>query len=577
MKTKKITKIKAKLFRIFITGFIVSLSIILFSCDEEEFLMETPLDFYAPENSFVTFENFESTVANLYSVVRSEFYTSASARSFPPLAWNCTDLIYTHKDLGINPNWGSILLPTNTSVVYDALWGPAFRIIYDANVIIGRADADASQLTDQQKIKIKAEASFFRAYAYKILANLYGGVPIVLEEVTTPKRDFVRASREEVYEQCVSDLIFAAENLADIGETDDSRINKLAAYHMLSEVYISLEKWQDAIDAATIVIDHPNTALMTQRFGTRKDDPDFGGDVYWDLFRQGNQNYSTGNTEAIWVMQYEFLIPGGAEGFLLERAIVPRLWQAKIANDDGSSVPLIPYPNTYYYGRGSGFMRPSDYFFGTVWQKSGYSQDIRNSEYNIVRDFIVNNPASDHNGKWVFKDSVPIALKSVNDTTRNFFPVIAKASTPGKHPVELYHSNQTVPGSLTNDARNTYRDRYIIRLAETYLLRAEAYLGNNNTIKAAEDINVVRSRANASDINSADVDLDYILDERLRELYFEELRLLTLTRLGKLVERTLKYNPSVGNTFFEHNDLWPIPYDDIEKNIEAVLEQNPGY
>ena len=73
------------------------------------------------------------------------------------------------------------------------------------------------------------------------------------------------------------------------------------------------------------------------------------------------------------------------------------------------------------------------------------------------------------------------------------------------------------------------------------------------------------------------VNIDYILDERARELYLEEFRILTLTRLGKLVEITRRYNPHNGNTYDDHNDLWPIPFDEIEKNIEAKLTQNPGY
>ncbi|HZH71571.1 MAG TPA: RagB/SusD family nutrient uptake outer membrane protein, partial [Mariniphaga sp.] len=180
------------------------------------------------------------------------------------------------------------------------------------------------------------------------------------------------------------------------------------------------------------------------------------------------------------------------------------------------------------------------------------------------------------NGKWVFKDNLPLDLNSSDDTTRNWFPVIAKCSTSGKHPQELYLANQTVPGSLTNSAQLTYRDQYVIRLAETYLLRAEAYLGNNDRTNAAIDINMVRNRSKAPEIDASMVDIDYILDERIRELHFEELYLLTLTRLGKLVERA-QLNPWVGETYLPHNDLWPIPYDDIEKNLEAQLEQNPGY
>lgn len=555
----------------------------LSSCNEEEFLNEVPLDFYAPENSYVTYGNFESALVNIYARVRSDFYSSAGARNFPSLSWSGTEMAYTHKDLGNRPNWGALLLPTNSSIVYNALWLQAYRIIYDANVIIERSGSEISQLTENQKTVVQAEAAFFRAFAYRMLAHLYGGVPLVLEEVSSPKRDYVRASRQEVYEQCVIDFKFASENLPGPSDVDDSRINNLGAYHYLAEIYIALGRWQEAISAATSVIDHPATSLMTERFGTRANEVSnpsrpwaTGGDVYWDLFRQGNQNRSTGNTEAIWVLQYGFLVPGGDDGFLLEREIVPRLWQAKVENDDGSVATIVPYPNTFYFGRGSGFTVPSHYFFETIWEKSGYDQDIRNSEYNIVRDFIVDNPASDHHGKWVFKDNLPINLSSANDTTRNFFPVIAKASTPGKHPAELYHDNQDVPGSLTNNARHTYRDQYVIRLAETYLLRAEAHLGNNDPENATADLNVVRNRANAPDVDPASVDIDYILDERIRELHFEELYILTLTRLGKLVERT-QLNPWVGETYLPHNNLWPIPFDDIEKNLEAELVQNPGY
>ena len=63
----------------------------------------------------------------------------------------------------------------------------------------------------------------------------------------------------------------------------------------------------------------------------------------------------------------------------------------------------------------------------------------------------------------------------------------------------------------------------------------------------------------------------------MRELYGEELRMLTLCRMGKLVERNRKYNPVTGKSIENHHNLWPIPYSEIERNTEAVIEQNPGY
>lgn len=561
---------------------ILVLSIILLSsCNEKEFLKEVPLSFYSPENSYVTFENFESAINNIYYVFRLNFYTTRDQGRPPRATIIGTDLVDFDENA---TNLPDILVPTS-DFVYTAWWKPSYQIIYDANVIIGRSESEIAKLTEEQKIKIQAEARFFRGYMYKILGNIHGGVPIVLEETTEPKRDYVRATLEDVYEQSVSDLKFAAENLPDINEVDDSRISNLAAYHALAEAYLSLKQWDNAISAASTVINNPNMALMTERFGSRVNDkynPDFpwasGGDVYWDLFRKDNQNRSSGNTEAIWVIQFAFNVPGGSDGgYRWETCSCSRTWMLKIKNIDGTTDNVIPYPNTYYGGRGAGQTRASRYFYYEIWNKSGFDQDIRNAYYNIIRDLKVNNPASDHHGKWIFKDNL-IKFKTAADTTRNYYPIIAKIASMGDHPKEIWMPDQTVYGSISSTggpANTTYRDEYRIRLAETYLVRAEAFLEKGDLENAAKDINVIRNRAQAPEVEPAEVDIDYILDERARELAFEENRLQTLTRLGKLVERNNKYNPMF--KYYAHQNLWPIPYSEIEKNTEAVLEQNPGY
>jgi len=563
------------------------LAILSFSCEnwEKEFLSETPLDFYAPENSYVTYSDFEAAVLNLYFRYRSDFWDDSSSGGYPYAGFRNTDFIYGTSAAGLI-NYAGNLQSTSGSV-YSYFWQPAYRLIYDANAIIERADAPASELTEQENTLIKAEAMFFRGLMYKMLANMYGGVPITLEETKEPKRDYVRATRDETYLQAAEDLKFAAENLPNINEVDDSRISNLAAYNVLSEVYISLEQWINAINAATVVINYPGMALMTERFGTQVDpegnrfpapfnDTVYGGDVYWDLFRPGNQNRSTGNTEAIWVTQYAHDIPGGnGGGFALERQACPRTYRASVKDTDGTLNLVAPQPNTYLSGRGIGGMRPTNFFLWELWERSGYDQDIRNSKYNMIRDMPVMNPASEHYGKWVFRDNVPLQYSAESDSTRDWYPYSAKATTVGRHPEYLYLPDQTVPGSLTSSARNTYRDNYIIRLAETYLLRAEAHLGNSDLVNAAADINVVRRRAQAPDVAPGDVDIDYILDERLRELHLEVFRILTLSRLGLLVERTQKYNPLL--TYGDHQNIYPIPYSEIEKNTAAVLEQNPGY
>jgi hypothetical protein len=117
----------------------------------------------------------------------------------------------------------------------------------------------------------------------------------------------------------------------------------------------------------------------------------------------------------------------------------------------------------------------------------------------------------------------------------------------------------------------------MFRLAETYLLRAEAYLGASNPAAAAADINTVRARSNAAPVLAGNVNIDYILDERIRELGVEEKRLLTLMRLGKWYDRVVKCNPFYASAALPKYNLWPIPQSEIERNTGAALGQNPGY
>lgn len=565
--------------RTIIIALIIGLTL---SCEDEEYLKEVPLDFYAPENSFITYENFEAAIYNFYKVFRENFYETRNVFHSPRVTMTCTDLITYDQNSADFPD----LLNPYSDWVYTAFWRPCYQMIYDANVIIGRSEAEISELTEEQKRLVQAEAKFFRGYCYKMLADIHGGVPITLEETTEPKRDFVRASREEVYQQSVDDLKSAAENLRSITETDDARVSNLAAYHALAEAYLSLKDYDNAIAAASVVINDPATSLMTERFGTRVNDNPIpgipwanGGDVYWDLFRKGNQNRSSGNNESLWVIQFGYNITGGSDsdnnngGYRWETCSCPRTWRIKL--NSGST--MLPSANTYYGGRGAGQMKPSLYFYHQIWHDSGWDQDIRNAEYNIIRDLIIPNPGLPEFGQWLIEDELK-EFKTRDDTCRDYFHIVAKICSMGDHPDELWLADQTVPGNISmagGPANTTYANIYRMRLAETYLVRAEAYLGKGDKVNAANDVNMLRNRSQAPEVVPEDVDIDYILDERARELVFEENRMQTLCRLGKLVERNRLYNTL--NDLYDHQNLWPIPYSEIQKNTEAELTQNPGY
>ena len=119
-----------------------------------------------------------------------------------------------------------------------------------------------------------------------------------------------------------------------------------------------------------------------------------------------------------------------------------------------------------------------------------------------------------------------------------------------------------------------------MRLGETYLLLAEAQLNQSKLTEAAETLNILRARAKASPIQASDVTLDFILDERARELLAEENRRMTLVRTGKLAERVLNLNSfyqGQGASIRSYNMLMPIPQSEIDLNKNANLEQNPDY
>jgi starch-binding outer membrane protein, SusD/RagB family len=555
---------------------ILSLVILLLfstSC-EENFLNETPNAFLSTNNAFKTADDFNASVNNLYSSVRLEFF---SRSDWQPMHYLYRTDLGIEVSVGSNPNLSSDFSPTGA--LSNNHWTQIFKIVADANTIISRIPA--SSLSDKDKVIFEAKAKFFRGLAYRTMAYLWGGVPLIKEEIVAEKTDFVRATKKEVLTLVIEDLKFAAANLPGITVVKDGEISNMAAYHLLSEVYLADGQFKNAADAASVVIDDPATDLMTSRFGAR-----IGvtpGDVYWDLFQTNNQNRkSANNKEGIWVIQFETDIQGGgtvstaqAGAFLMERVHVPLFRDMRV-----NGVALFQWPvGDYTGGRGVGFLQPTRYFADSVW-KTDFKTDIRNANHNFVREFVATNPASPFFGK-VISTSNPPAGAGITFPSRVFYPYQSKATTPFNHPAGLYVN----PGSsdpikkyeVKASAGGTYADQYMFRLAETYLLRAEANLGIGNTTAAAADINVVRARAKASPVAANNVNLDYILDERLRELGIEEKRMLTLMRTNKLVERVTKYNPFYGVNMKPNFNLWAIPQGEIERNRSAKLDQNPGY
>ncbi|MBE3085748.1 MAG: RagB/SusD family nutrient uptake outer membrane protein [Bacteroidetes bacterium] len=557
------------------------LQLLLSSCSED-ILKETPLDFLAPENAYNTLAGIKQGMTGLHFSVRQRWFYGTDQDAGAIIKGLGSDVAYHGEDPNSTRfmcNYVNYVTSENTYLRNYWTWN--YELIQRANVLIeGINNADVTIWSSEaQKNAYLGEAMFFRAFAYRILVSTYGDVPLVTGVIKSAKTDFVRTPKAEVYKQMEDDLIFGTTNLPEPGKEEaPGRITQGAAWHMLSELYLTEGKNQLAVDAATKVITGYKYALMTQRFGDRQNVVFGKGDVYYDLFAYGNQSLAI-NTEAIWVIQVEPLITGGGsvEG---NRSFGPAYF--RIGNTPDGKVAfrgqLVDGKYTGYsdtLGRPVSWIHPTNYAAYDIW-RSDWKNDIRNAKYNIKRDFYYDSPTSTYHKKKI-NLKVDYAAQyaagtrdAMRDSTQYIYPYWMKFADPCHY--------------FTDPARsgggNDNKDRYAIRFAETVLLRAEAYLGLGNKNLAAADINLIRNRAKSTPVLPAAVTLDYILDERARELYGEEWRHITLRRMGKLVERVRKYNNNPKNpglNIQDYHALWPIPQTQIDLNIDAVMQQNPGY
>src|SRR5690606_17233639 len=140
----------------------------------------------------------------------------------------------------------------------------------------------------------------------------------------------------------------------------------------------------------------------------------------------------------------------------------------------------------------------------------------RNAEHNLKRNFYFDNPESAyHQQKIDFSLYDPPRPDPIADTCKILFPIHIKMTDPLNYFLQPNRSGGGI----------THKDWYALRFAETLLLRAEAHLALGNKDLAAADINRVRERSNAKPVSAAEVDIDYLLDERARELDRKSTRL----------------------------------------------------
>jgi starch-binding outer membrane protein, SusD/RagB family len=559
--------------------------ILFFGCSKE-LLDEKPPHLITTETLYTTRAGFETGLNGLYALVRME-YTGVNNNS----SWirneafmSGTDVLLTNSENSgggfgrIALRWGDELNPSTAYI--DGLYAWLYQIVNSANTIInqaeGKDDVDWSgggATAAENKNRIIAEARAIRAWAYRHLSYGWGDVPLNLSEAlgSTIKTDWERAPVAEIRKQIMSDFLFAEMHIPVEPELP-GKITRGAIQHYLAEMYLLLDKPDSALFWSDKVINTSEYRLITERYGVQSNQP---GVPFGDMFIEGNENRHQGNSEALWVHQFALETVGGG---VVHRVVSHASRYANI-NVDG----VRPFTNTVERGgRGSTRMSISKFALELYkWPESGpvtksdivNFNDDRMSPYAIRWFYILND--AEGNAPYA-ADRLPPGYE-YGDTIWTSWddPITFDTRTRVTWPFSRKVSIGVNPNNP--DGGNTYGNQIYLRLAETYLIKAEAEYLLGRAGDAAETINVIRRRANASEVSPGDINIEFILDERSRELIVEEHRRWTLLRTGKWIERTMMHNTNGGEYITERDKLFPIPQSVIDANLTREMPQNPGY
>lgn len=586
------------------------LMVVVSSCNKD-WLTPKPLSIYSPENTFVDATGFKAALGASAKNIRDEFFGDGSPiiteSIFSDIAVEGTDDKTgpaQNMDLQIRPDANLNSADFNRIGWY---WDQEWIGIRMANTIITRLPL-AKALTDAERNSFMGQAYFFRAYNYYRLTNQFGDVPCPITEITTAKVDFATVKREVILKRMKADLEYAVQYVPWTG--DKGTVNRGACYHLLTKINLALGLFDDAIASSTTLINNGTYKLMTSRFGV--DASIATKNVTWDLHRPDNKA-AAANTEVLMLVTDRLgsagaFGVGSGLGTRIMRQAVPGIsigtnivtpnGKAGAAATGGNEIDIMNW-----YGRGIGRCRSTPYEYKDIWDDTkDLRHDSTSGNYMFMENVRYFAPAlktSDptyYGARMQLYDSKGKLLCA--DTLRSWYP--------------WPHYKVYVPDTEANPMQGGHSDWYVFRLAETYLLRAEAYVWKGDMASAAADINVVRTRAKCSPYTAAQVTgIGTILDERARELYWEEPRKTELTRIayifastgksynGKtytlsgfstsnfMIDRILEKNIFYRTNFVTlHNDmmkisqyhvLWPIPQSAILGNTGGRINQNIGY
>ncbi|SEW25300.1 Starch-binding associating with outer membrane [Chitinophaga sp. YR573] len=502
----------------------------------------------------------KSNYPNLRVIVNTPnlYYLGTDAFSTPNITDQSGLNLYNNNLNSLNTD-----IDTYSKALYAAI-NVANNTIYWATKVEGGTAATIN-------IRV-AEAKALRAYYYYLLVETFGDMPLVLTASTSVTLTYTRTPEKDIYTQIIQDLNDAIAVLP-VTTADFGRVTKGCAQHLLSKVYLTRgyksygdgnADFQLAASNADSVIAGPYALKAT----------------YSDLFDPTVTNFQV-NSEVIFSVQYSTNTTTNTTGAITGSTLYQYfLWDTQATGQLGRSI---------FYGRANNLVALDPYYIN-VFDRTRDSRYLA-SMYDVIYTQVAGSGFA-VGDTLIYYPAIPFTAAEkaakkyyvINPDEYRTSPFLAgvRSYPQFKKFRDPFVTSYTDGGGA--------RDTYVFRLAETYLMAAEAYLKLGNTAKALEYFNAIRTRAAKKGNNPATgiaystemqvstLTIDDILDERLRELTGEEFRWFELKRTGTLLTRTLADNDEAKavNTMKSFHTLRPIPQALIDLN-QGTFPQNTGY
>ncbi|MCB2378322.1 RagB/SusD family nutrient uptake outer membrane protein [Hymenobacter sp. BT635] len=515
-----------------------------------------------PEAVYTTPAGFENLVNAAYSYNRW-WYGKEDGISMSEMG---TDL-WLRGAGDVNPDLTDYTTLQSSSRAVESLWSKLYIGINVCNAGIARIGQ--SGMSDALKKTREGELRFLRAFYYWHIVESWGNVHFTTEETLGAVKTANLTPADTFYKQIFEDLGVAVANLPTT-TADYGRVTKPAAEAFLAKMYLTRGDNQKAAELFQKVITGYGFSLQQS---------------YASLWQMNNLE----NKEIVWAVNYSRDLTLNDR---LDTGLYPDGHSR--GGNNGHLLWLMKYDDQPGMVRDVANGRPFNRFMPTKFLLNLFDE-TKDSRYaaSFRTVWLANTAVTTGTKTLAVGDTAILATKKVVSTAvRNakkyrIYDVndIYNANGTGKNRLQYVCLRKFEdPTRPTIQEEQSSRDAYVIRLADVYLMAAEANFKLGKTDDAVKQINAVRERAalpgKVADmrITAANLSLDFILDERARELAGEQLRWFDLKRTGKLIERVKAHNPEAGASILPHHIVRPIP----QRQLDAVTNksefiQNPVY